>query len=103
MNSGVEAVSVTNNQVFDIIFMDMQMPGLDGLETTKLIRHASSKNSNKPIIALTANSSKEDRMNCKAVGMNSFLAKPLVKNDLIKVLERYAKNKKDVKAPKVES
>jgi CheY-like chemotaxis protein len=76
VNDGLECVELFNTQTFDVIFMDMQMPRLDGLDATRIIR---SLNLAKPpyIIALTANAFQEDVSLCKEVGMDDFLAKPL--------------------------
>ncbi len=75
-NDGMECVELFNAQTFDVIFMDMQMPRLDGLDATRIIR---SLDLAKPpyIIALTANAFQEDVKLCKEAGMNDFLAKPL--------------------------
>lgn len=64
---------------FDLIFMDMQMPELDGISTTNRIRQIEKENNTKPIyiIALTANANKEDRERCLQAGMNDFLSKPI--------------------------
>jgi signal transduction histidine kinase/CheY-like chemotaxis protein len=80
---------------FDLIFMDIHMPGVDGYESTKLIRdldHPKAKTV--PIIAMTANVFKEDVERCLAAGMNEHLGKPLDLNDVVKVLNKYlGKNK----------
>ena len=70
----------------DVILMDIQMPEMDGLEATKVIR---SKNIKQPvIIAMTANSMPEDRDLCLASGMNDYLSKPIKFEDLVKALEK---------------
>jgi signal transduction histidine kinase/ActR/RegA family two-component response regulator len=75
-NDGMECVELFNDKTFDVIFMDMQMPRLDGVDATRIIR---SLDLAKPpyIIALTANAFQEDVTLCKEAGMNDFLAKPL--------------------------
>jgi len=75
---------------FDLIFMDIHMPGVDGYESTKLIRaldHPKAKSI--PIIAMTANVFKEDVERCLTAGMNGHLGKPLDFNDVVKVLSKY--------------
>jgi len=75
---------------FDLVFMDIHMPGVNGYESTKLIRaldHPKAKSV--PIIAMTANVFKEDIENCLAAGMNDHLGKPLDFNDVVKVLNKY--------------
>lgn len=73
--SGEEALRLIETQnLYDIVFMDLGLPGLDGIGTTKALR---AKGVNVPIIALTANAYEEDRRACLAVGMDDFLTKPI--------------------------
>ncbi|MDR0497745.1 MAG: response regulator [Treponema sp.] len=75
---------------YDLIFMDIHMPGVNGYESTKLIRtlaHPSAKTV--PIIAMTANVFKEDIERCLVAGMNGHVGKPLDFNEVIKILEKY--------------
>jgi len=86
---GAEGVKQASEQAFDLIFMDFQMPGMDGLEASRRIR-ASEAASGKPrtrICALTANVLEEHRRSCREAGMDDFLAKPLRRRDLIRLLE----------------
>ena len=69
---GQQGVDLAAREAFDLILMDMQMPGLDGIAATRLIRAAGDTT---PIIALTANASDSDRELCRAVGMNRFEVK----------------------------
>lgn len=73
---------------FDIVFMDIQMPQLNGIESTKLIRtyERNHKYEPKPILALTAFVSEEDRNECYSVGMTGFLGKPVTRNMLLDTL-----------------
>jgi signal transduction histidine kinase len=83
-----------NPEKFDLIFMDIHMPGVDGYESTKLIRsldHPCAKTV--PIVAMTANVFKEDIENCLAAGMNDHLGKPLNFNDVLVVLNKYLSRK----------
>jgi two-component system, sensor histidine kinase and response regulator len=89
VNSGQEAVLLVNeSQPFYAIFMDLHMPDMDGFEATKLIR-TNSKNSTLPIIALTAHAMVGDREKCLLAGMNDYVSKPIVLNELYKCLNRW--------------
>ena len=92
--SGKEAYDafVKNPDRYDLILMDMQMPEIDGLEATRMIRSSNMPNSTStPIIAMTANVFKEDIDKCMAAGMNDHLGKPIDMADVIKILSRYLK------------
>jgi signal transduction histidine kinase len=78
---GLEALDLLGRQEFDLILMDVQMPGLDGLELTKLIRGRESGR-RLPIVAVTAHAMACHREECLAVGMDDYLAKPLEPQDL---------------------
>ena len=74
--------------------MDVQMPGTDGLEATRMIRaFAAPRAAEIPIIAMTANVFKEDIEKCLEAGMNDHLGKPIVIDDVVKMLARYLKPK----------
>lgn len=91
---GEQAVEMfcCGSQHYDLILMDVQMPRLDGLSATRLIRstHGGEK---VPIIAMTANAFKEDVQECLDAGMNDHLAKPVSMEDLIDMLARYLEGK----------
>ena len=86
--TGVEAIEKIKAQTFDIVFMDMRMPVMNGLEATSLIREF---NQITPIIALTANAFDSDRENALAAGCNHFMTKPVNKRELMDLLFRYFK------------
>ena len=90
--NGLEALEALNSSEYSIIFMDLQMPEMDGLTATKEI--VKRYGQNRPIIvAMTANVSKEDRENCAAVGMDDFIPKPLLITELERTLStRYQRN-----------
>jgi len=79
--NGLEAVEAVAKNSFDLVLMDMQMPEMDGLEATKIIRQQ--LKSTVPIIALTANAIKGESEKCFEVGMDDFLSKPFNEDDLI--------------------
>jgi CheY-like chemotaxis protein len=84
--SGDEAVSALSRGFYDLILMDLRMPGLNGLEATKALRE---RGVTTPIVALTADAFDEDRRACLAAGMNDFLAKPLTPAALRGVLTNW--------------
>ncbi len=89
---GQQALQVleTTTEVFDIIFMDCQMPHMDGFEATKKIREKEADRSHIPIIAMTANAMAGDRERCLAAGMDDYLSKPIDRQHLREALARYA-------------
>jgi two-component system sensor histidine kinase BarA len=88
VNNGADAIKQANTQVFDLIFMDIQMPGTDGITATKQIR-SGSLNRNTPIIAVTAHAIAEERENILASGMDGFLPKPIDELSLKSVISRW--------------
>jgi signal transduction histidine kinase/CheY-like chemotaxis protein len=89
--NGIIALQMMSEEKFDLVFMDYQMPEMDGYETTVRIRNGQSGKSmeNIPIIAMTANAMTEDKAKCVEAGMNDFLSKPLIPKDLQGVLEKW--------------
>jgi signal transduction histidine kinase/ActR/RegA family two-component response regulator len=87
--NGFEAVRLLNESAFDIVLMDMQMPKMDGLNATRIVKHGSKLNRNTPVIALTANATEEHKRACFEVGMEDFLTKPLSMNKLEEIVQRY--------------
>ena len=83
---GEAALAQYQREKPDLIFMDIQMPVLSGLEATRHIREG---DSGTPIIALTAGAVKEEEAQCRAAGMNDFLTKPLSQDALAEVLKRH--------------
>ncbi|GGF58825.1 response regulator [Alteromonas lipolytica] len=85
---GREALNALQSSAFDIVFMDMQMPVMDGISATKAIREDDRLN-RQYIIGLSANVMLEDRQKCLDAGMNDFLGKPLLREELSAALNRY--------------
>ncbi len=89
--SGREALEALVKQPYDLVFMDVQMPELDGFETTARIREREkSAGGRQTIIALTAHAMKGDRERCLAAGMDGYLAKPIRPRELDEILEAQA-------------
>ena len=86
--SGKDAVHHCQQQGFDLILMDVQMPGMDGLEATKLIRQTP-LNLGTPIIAVTAHAFKEEQDKLLMSGMDDYLPKPINLSDLIDLIKRW--------------
>jgi CheY-like chemotaxis protein/HPt (histidine-containing phosphotransfer) domain-containing protein len=93
-NNGLEAIQALERQPYDLIFMDVQMPELDGLEATRRIRQRQSDPAAHPhfqqpiiIIAMTANAMQGDREKCLAAGMDAYLSKPVRPEALQAVIE----------------
>jgi signal transduction histidine kinase/CheY-like chemotaxis protein len=87
--NGVEAVAAAENGGYDLIFMDMHMPEMDGLEASRRIRAFGTPAAAAPIVALTANAMAADRQKCLAAGMNDFLSKPFEPEDLTAMLLKW--------------
>lgn len=87
--TGEEALSKLSTEQFDAILMDIQLPDLDGYDTTRRIRAAEKDGVSQAIIALTANAMPEDRRRCLDAGMNDFLSKPLQFETLAETLARW--------------
>ena len=86
---GQEALDMARTFPFDLIFMDMHMPVMDGLQSTRAIRALPSANADIPIIALTANVFTEFEQQCMEAGMNGFITKPILHDKLAKYLEGF--------------
>lgn len=82
VKNGEDALRVLATQRFDIVLMDIHMPGIDGIETARRIRTCQQSWSNIPIIALTADADPHNKTACMAVGFDAFLTKPVMAKDL---------------------
>lgn len=88
VENGRDAISEFEKEYFDLLLMDVEMPVLDGVEATKQIRSSQSKFKNIPIIALTAYAMTGDQEKFLEAGMDDYIAKPVDKDELMKVVER---------------
>ncbi|KHK03880.1 PAS domain-containing hybrid sensor histidine kinase/response regulator [Desulfovibrio sp. TomC] len=91
--SGVEALELLAREVFDVVFMDICMAGMDGLATTRHIRALPGRTGRIPIVALTARAQATDRRAIAAAGLDHFLAKPVETSELVQVLAKVAENR----------
>ena len=95
-HDGREGCSAVQNQKYDVVLMDCQMPEMDGYEATHLIRNWEREHGEKrlPIIALTANATKEDVQKCFDAGMDDYCSKPINPLGVIRLVERWYEKRK---------
>jgi CheY-like chemotaxis protein len=93
--TGNEAIAKFQQHQFDLVFMDLGLPDIDGLTATQEIRQFEKESNHKqtPIIALTAHTDDEYRQSAMQSGMNDFLSKPLTADNARKMLESYVSSK----------
>jgi CheY-like chemotaxis protein len=91
VENGREAFELAVSQRFDLILMDVQMPEMDGFDSTQHIRTAEkNKNYHTPIVAMTAHAMKGDREKCLAAGMDHYITKPINPAELYETIEKFA-------------
>ena len=92
VSNGKEAIKAIADKSYDLILMDIQMPEMDGLETTKYIRKQESELQLPPIaiVAMTANVTDDDQNVCRDAGMSDYISKPIQIEKLKGILQRYA-------------
>lgn len=93
-DNGIEGLSILRNTPYDLILMDIQMPELDGYNTTEIIRRELQLNT--PIIAMTAHSIVGEKEKCLAAGMNDFISKPFDQDELYRKINQTLKNRDKV-------
>ena len=91
---GLEAVKLCSKNEYDVIFMDVQMPNMDGYKATEEIRKLDNKNAKTIIIAITANALAGDKEKCIKAGMDDYVSKPIKGQNLEDMLIKYIRNKK---------
>ena len=89
VSSGEEAIKAAATGRYNIVLMDIEMPGMDGLTATQKIRELESEAKNIPVIAVTAHSSMKDREKCLAAGLNDYIAKPISINFLKMTIDQW--------------
>ena len=100
--SGKEALKLLETGVYDIVLMDVQMPEMDGIEATKIIRESNNKQIQHdiPVIAMTAHAMKGDKDHFIEIGMNDYVSKPFQEAELVNALQRNIQGAEKVYAPK---
>ncbi len=87
--NGLEAIEAVKQNAYSLILMDVQMPECDGLTATKEIRQLGVEYANLPVIAITAHALKGDKEKCLKAGMDDYVSKPIVSENLISVIEKW--------------
>jgi two-component system sensor histidine kinase/response regulator len=97
VGNGIEAIEALKAIPYDLVLMDIQMPKMDGFETTRLTRNTSTgvKNRHIPIVAMTAHAMKGDRERCLTAGMNDYIPKPINPGELGKVVAQWIPSVKE--------
>ncbi|MEM6549398.1 MAG: ATP-binding protein [Pseudomonadota bacterium] len=90
VGDGFGAIHAMRERIYDVVLMDITMPGLDGIGATEQIRAFSDDRRNTPIIAVTANAGSDARARFLSLGMDEFLPKPVFMDDLARLLNRFA-------------
>jgi PAS domain S-box-containing protein len=91
VENGKLAVQKLKQKVYDLVFMDVQMPEMDGLKATQAIREMEGKRRHTPIIAMTAHAMKGDRERCLEAGMDDYISKPIEPSRVFEVIEKWTK------------
>jgi CheY-like chemotaxis protein len=87
VGTGAAALQAVEDEAFDLVLMDVQMPDMDGLEATRAIRKAERKTGRHlPIVAITAHAMKGDEERCLASGMDAYVAKPIAPRALVETI-----------------
>ena len=98
--TGVEAIAKWSREPFDLIFMDIQMPEMDGFEATRRIRrHEQTTGRHIPIIAMTAHAMRDDRGRCLEAGMDDHLTKPISLQALGRAMEQHGSPAAELSRP----
>ena len=90
--NGIAAIEALQARDFDVVLMDVQMPGLDGISATRWIRAMSGQVRNIPIIALTAYAMADDAEQCRTAGANAYLSKPIDRNRLLHLIAKWSES-----------
>jgi signal transduction histidine kinase/DNA-binding response OmpR family regulator len=98
--NGREALAAIEKQAYDLVLMDVQMPEMDGLEATIMLRQGEKGSErHQPVIALTAHAMKGDQERCLAAGMDGYLTKPIRPQEIDEILNKYVAIRKEGETP----
>jgi len=100
--NGIRALDALEKSGFDLVFMDVQMPEMDGLTATSTLRNRERETGtgkHQPVIALTAHAMKGDQDRCLAAGMDGYLTKPIRPQELDQILDKYVTHRKEAPIP----
>ncbi len=102
-HNGLEAVQISASEPYDIVLMDVQMPEMDGIAATRLIREREITLGlqRKPILALTANALADDKANCLAAGMDDYLTKPFMRRQILELMGKWLRTPQVIAEPLV--
>ena len=89
VENGVEAAAAAQKGNYDIVFMDCQMPDLDGNGATRQIRNHEAGRKRVPVVAMTANVMQGDREKCIAAGMDDYVSKPVMRKELAAIVSKW--------------
>ncbi len=103
VENGRLAVEALKQVPYDLIFMDVQMPEMDGFEATRLIRKMEKEEKHTPIIAMTAHAMKGDRERCLKAGMDDYISKPIEPQVMIDTIEKWIKSSRRKQIPSPEA
>ena len=96
VDNGKEAIDILNRLSYDLVLMDVQMPEMDGYTATAIIRESeNSKRKTVPIVAMTANAMKGDRLKCLDAGMDDYIAKPVDPESVLTMIDKWASREKN--------
>ncbi len=101
--TGKEAMKITDERDFDIIFMDIKLPDIDGFEVTEYIRKSEKEDKRTPIVGLSAHAMKDTNQKCKDVGMDSFISKPFVFEKFFFTLAKFTVGKNRLQKKQIEN
>jgi CheY-like chemotaxis protein len=103
-DNGQKAIEALGKTPYDLVFMDVQMPVMDGLEATQRIRSGQGecRNPEVPIIAMTAHAMKGDKERCLEAGMNDYISKPVKAEELVRVLDAFLSGADTQSSPSAE-